>query len=335
MQSFTFNDTGRLIYAALGFEAKSVSKFRMNFDQPIALFDAPNPKKKIQNKPSLPINVNVIDIFYPDNRYKSDAIIIDEYQKLLKYNQDLQMVLLLHVSRTGRRMPIDDLIEITRKIREDVHVFVDGCQAVGRVSWQEVKRAYSKADGYIMVGHKALGSMVCGLAVLKNGIEQKLIKTINKDLFYKYRLFQFESPEINESIIELCSKKSKNYYFVSAPEIISMSEAVIDNYENFWQYHKIIADKKENLTKFLENYDCIQMNMNNCPIVDDIVAFHTYPIEMAIYLKRYLQNLNPPITVAPLTDNMALRIAIDPKNKYLDESLKYLKKKLDEAIKQY
>jgi hypothetical protein len=335
LQTFTFSDQGRLVYAALGFEANSMSEYRSNFDQQRCLLDAPPPQIKIWENPRLPKEVKIVDIFYSDNRYKSDAIIIDEYKKILKNNPGLQMVLLLHVSRTGRRMPIDDLIELTRKIRDNIHVFVDGCQAVGRVSWQEVKRVYSKSDGYIFVGHKALGSMICGVAVLKKGIEQKFANTIKNSLLHTHKLFQFETEKMNKMILDVCEKNSKEYYFVSAPEAVSLSEAVEDNYYNFWKYHKIIADKKENITRFLKEYDCIKMNMNNCPTVDDIISFNTEPLEMASYLKQYLQKSDPPITIAPLTNNMAIRIAIDPKSKYLSNSLEYLKIKLDEAMKEF
>jgi len=334
-QTLTFSDQGRLVYSALGFETDSISKFSMNFDQPLQLLDAPSPRIKIHTKPTPPKEVNVLDIFHPNNTYKSDALIIDEYRKLLTKNKDIRMVLLLHVSRTGRRMPVEDLIEITHRIRDDVSVFVDGCQAVGRISWREVKHVYSQADGYIFVGHKALGSMISGVAVLKEGMERKLEGIANNSLLYHFRLFQFETERMNELILHRCARTGKHYFFVSAPEAISLSEAVIDNSQNYWEYHKIIASRKEDLSQFLNEYDCIRMNLNNCPIVDDIIAFHTDPPLMAPYIKDYLQRSNEPITVAPLTDNLAVRIAIDPKNPNLPTAIPYLKKKLAEAIEQF
>jgi hypothetical protein len=323
-RSLTFSDQGRLVYAALGFEAKTVSKFRMNFEQPLALFEAPCVKMRIQAHPTLPSSVSIISIFHPDNTYRSDGHIMDEFVHHLKEDKNLSMVLLLHVSRTGRILPVEEMIHIARKIRPELSIFVDGCQAIGRLPFSAIAHIYELADGYIFVGHKAMGAMISGAAVVKPHIEEHFKFSIDCSLMHSLKLFQFESEEINERIIKRSEKSGQKYFFVSAPEILSMKMALEDSFKNYWSYQKIIAVYKDILTGFLSSQPKLQMNVHHCPTVDDILSFHAIPPSLGFELKSFLIERNPRIAIAPLTENMAVRIAIDPKLPNLESAVNWL-----------
>lgn len=329
LHSVTFSDQGRLVYSALGFEAKSVTHFRQNFDQPIALFDAPAIKNKIQTALTYSNSVSVIDVFHKDNTYKSDGLLMDDFVTHLKKRPDISLAMLLHVSRTGRILPVEEMIVKARELRPDIALFVDGCQAIGRVPYSSVRNVFSLADGYVFVGHKALGSMICGAAAIKKDIEKKFSFLIENSLLHKFKLFQFESDEINLKILKRSRKTGKRYFLISAPEALSLALALDDNVQNYWDYQNIIGKYKYRLTTYLQSVDGIKFNVHSHPAVDDIISFHTEPIELGRDLKAYLQNLQPAITLSPLTENTAVRIAIDPKLEKLDKSMEYLMDSLD------
>ena len=323
--TLTFSDQGRLVYSALGFEAKSMVNFRQNFEQQLGLFEASSPNHRISASTKYPKNVKVINLFYSDNTYRPDGVLMDEFLRTIKTRRDIKMVLLLHVSRTGRILPVEEMIRIARSARDDIAIFVDGCQAIGRIPFQAMKRVYDLADGYIFVGHKALGSMICGAAAIKKDVEQKFANLIDHSLLHIFKLFQFESEELNLKILQRSKKTGKHYFLVSAPEILSLASAMDEGVNRYWADQDIIGRHKASLTSYLNSLKTVHLNVHSCPIVDDLVSFHMIPASRGSELKQYLQNLNPPITIAPLTENLAVRIAIDPKMLHLDGAVAYLK----------
>ncbi|MCX8163346.1 MAG: aminotransferase class V-fold PLP-dependent enzyme [Candidatus Micrarchaeota archaeon] len=329
--SLTFSDQGRLVYAAIALEARTVTKFVSNFEQPMAIFEAPLPKKKINVKSPFPRSIKTIDIFNFDNTYKSDAKIIEEYEKEIK-NKNIDFILLLHVSRTGRILPVEDLIKITRKIRPELFVFVDGAQAIGRMSYEKIKNIIKLADGYLIVGHKALGAAISAAFIINKNANEAINKKIKQAPFYNLKLFQFETPEQNIEILNRALEEGKQYYFISAPELLTLKVALKDNVQNFWHYQKEICFYKERLLKFLRNQSNIYLNVNRFYSVDDIVAFHLRTPTEAIELKNNLQELQPPITIGPLTENYAIRIGIEPKLPNLSLTMEYLEKSLTKIL---
>ncbi|MFN3909641.1 MAG: aminotransferase class V-fold PLP-dependent enzyme [Candidatus Anstonellaceae archaeon] len=330
--SLTFSDQGRLVYAALVFESKTIRKFVANFEQQIGLFEAPPPKQKINIKRPIPDNLIRIEIFKPDLTYCSDAEIIDQYHRAIQDNR-IDFVLLLHVSRTGRILPVEDLIKITRDLRPDLLVFVDGAQAIGRMSYEKIKNIIRMADGYMIVGHKALGAMVSAAFIVKSELNSLIKKRLENTEFYYQKLFKFEGEEENLKILKKANDEGKPYFFISLPEIISLKNALEDNYQNFWEFQKIIAEQKEDITKFLNQEKNIYFNVNRFNAVDDIISFHLKNPQKAILLKDYLQNLNPPITIGPLTENYAIRIGIEPKLPNIKKTIAYLKETLRNFLK--
>lgn len=331
--SLTFTDQGRLVYSALGFESKSVEDFRQNFEQQIMLFDSPSKKEKIQTQPKIPDSVKVIDLFKKDNTYRSDAHLMDDLINKLKEQKNMQLVMLLHVSRTGRILPVEDMIKIVRKIRPDIYVVVDGCQAIGRVPYSAISRISSLADGYVFVGHKALGALISGAMTVGSRLEARFDKLAKEGLLHKPKLFQFESQKANLRTLKIIQKENRECLLVSAPEVKSLQMALEYSNENYWEQQKIIADYKENIVNTLTMIRGIKFNVHGYQMVDDIVAFHTYDPQKGYELKEYLQNLQKPITVAPLTENLAVRITIDPKLPGLKDAVEYLEKKIIEFLR--
>jgi hypothetical protein len=321
--AISFSDQGRLMQAAIGYESQSIIYFVSNFEQQYNLFGPPYPKQKIQQKNPPGKNVLIIDIFNKDLTYKSDAQILEDYYKIL-IKFPINISLILHVSRTGRILPVEDLIKITKEISPQTKVFVDGAQAIGRISYEKIKHIISLADGYLIVGHKALGSLVSGAYILKEEIEKEIEKRIEQANLFSLKLFRFESEKINEKIIVQSKKEKRPIYLVSLPEVISFVDALEDNSKNFWNYQKIICENKKEIIEFLNNQPGILFNYNRYNSVDSIISFHLVPSQKGFELKDYLQKLHPPITIAPLTENCAIRIGINPKRKNLNESIKYL-----------
>jgi hypothetical protein len=324
--ALTFSDQGRLIYAALAKEEESIYKYVANFEQQIRLFEAPLISNKIQIKNPYPEKekIRIIDIFNPNLTYKSDAQIIDEYSKQI-LDPKIKIAFLLEVSRTGRILPIEELIKITRQKREDILIFVDGAQAIGRLSYEKIKRSIKLADGYLIVGHKALDGFVSAAMIIKNKIEELISKSIDKTKLFYLKIFRFESDELNEKTIFLAKKQQKEYYLISLPEAVCLKVALEDNKNNFFKEKLIISPYKQEIAEFLNAQKNIYLNVNRFNCVDDIIAFHTFPFDQAIAMKDFLQSLNPSITVAPLTENLALRIGLDAKLPDLNFAIKYLK----------
>ncbi|MEM3362510.1 MAG: aminotransferase class V-fold PLP-dependent enzyme [Candidatus Anstonellaceae archaeon] len=332
--SLTFSDQGRLVYSAIGLETKTISKFVSNFEQPIGLFEAPPPKKKINCKSPLSKNVNVINIFNLDNTYKSDAQIILEYERKIR-DKKIDFVLLLHVSRTGRILPIEDLIAITKRYRPDLVVFVDGAQAIGRISYEKIKKIIELADCYLIVGHKALGGAISSASIIKENVSKIITNKIKQAPFYNLKLFQFEEPQQNLIILNRAFEENRPYWFVSAPELLTLVAALEDNKQKFWEYQKEICTYKERLLKFLGNKPGVYLNVNRVNCVDDIISFHLETPQQAIFLKEKLQSLNPPITIGPLTENYAIRIGIEPKLPNLKKTIQYFEESLAKILNFY
>ncbi|MCX8175357.1 MAG: hypothetical protein N3E51_04075 [Candidatus Micrarchaeota archaeon] len=323
-KALTFTSQGRLVYSALGFEAKSVSHFAQNFDQPIALFDHDPVENKLTALPELPPSVIVIDIFDKSGNYVSDERLCGELEMRLKAERGLKMILLLHVARTGRVMPVGEMAQIAKAVCPQASVFIDGCQAVGRLGFDEIRQAYASSDGYVFVGHKALGSMVCGAAVLKEGMEERIGEAARRNALFYSRLFQFESPLINSEIAARVASAGKAAYLVSAPEIVSLVLALEDSLAKFDFYAQIARRKRDELMAALRRFRSLSIINGNCRQIDDIISFSTRPRGAASQIKEHLQRLSPPVTIAPISDNWVGRIAIDPKLPFLDEALSAL-----------
>lgn len=328
----TFSDQGRLVYSALGFEASSVTFFRQNFDQPLGLFDAPIITGKVDYKKTIPPNVSVIDLFDEKRHYKSDDQLIGELISRISGDLRIKMVMLLHVSRTGRILPAREMAEEAKRVRPDAGIFVDGCQAIGRVSYRSIREAFKAADGYVFVGHKALGSMISAAAAIKEGFEKSFFPTIEKGLMHYFKLFQFENSDLNSLILEESARRGKPPYMVSAPEILSLSVALEENHANYPRYREISRIAKEDISAYLGRFNRLRV-VNHPRTTKDIVPIATDPQGLAADIKRYLQSASPPVTVAPLTENNFIRIAIDPKLENLPRAIAHLKDELARGYK--
>ncbi|MFA4983064.1 MAG: aminotransferase class V-fold PLP-dependent enzyme [Candidatus Micrarchaeia archaeon] len=333
-ETLTFSNQGRLVYSALGFEAKSVLHFSQNFDQPLCLFDHPPfNSKHPANENIIPPTVNVIDIFDRNRGYKTDSELEGELLQTLSSNPAIRFVLLLHVSRTGRIFPVAEMAAAIRKARPEIAVMVDGCQAIGRMPYQSLKEAFDSCDGYIFVGHKALGSMISGAAALKPGMEGRLSGALRHDLLEHYRLFQFESEELNRQVL---SRLDGGFHrLVSLPELVSLRLALGYSVANLGAGMQVAGECASMLRGFLSGFPGLSVLGGGKSHVPDIVTFISEPEGLVFRLKEFLQQGQKPVIIAPLTPRGAARIAIDPKLENLQGALEALKKKIGEFFMQH
>jgi|GEM_PF-5580216 len=326
-ETLTFSNQGRLVYSALGFEEKSVLCFSQNFDQPLGLFDYPPYKaKRLADEKAIPQTVNVIDIFDEGRNYKSDSRLTDELLQKLAQNPAIKFVLLLHVSRTGKIFPVEEMAKAIKNKNPGLVVMVDGCQAIGRLPYFALKQAFDSCDGYIFVGHKALGSMISGAAALKSGIEERLSGAISHNLLEHYRLFQFESERLNKQVLSMFS--SGFHHMVSLPEIISLRLALSHSIENFESGMRVCEKHCQGIRSFLSGFPSLRVLGGGENHVRDIVPFVSEPQELVFKLKEFLQKDPDPVIIAPLTLRGAARIAVDSKLENLSGAVLALEKKI-------
>lgn len=334
LEAITFSDQGRLVYAALGFEARSIIEFRQNFEQQLGIFDHPYPEAKLPADEGMRPSVHVVDIFKEGRVPKSDGELLADFESALKGNRRAGMVLLLHVSRTGRVLPVEEMARMARGLLGDAMIFVDGCQAVGRVPSEEMRKAYEACDGYVLVGHKALGAMITSAAILKKGMEAKLKGALKSGLLAYPKLFQFESESMNAAVLAN-SPRSGFHYMVSAPEIASLRVALEASERDFARNSEIVRKARAGLVEFFGSFQNVRLLFGDSRYVPDIVPFVFEPQNLAKEIKEMLARSEPAITVSPITQIDAMRVAIDPKLPDFDGALAMLKGKFSEAMAQF
>ena len=312
LETITFSDQGRLVYAALGFEAASMIEFKQNFEQQLGLFDHPYPEAKIAADEGMRPSVHVVDIFKDGRMPKTDGELLADFESALKCNKRAGMVLLLHVSRTGRILPVEEMARLARGLLGDAMIFVDGCQAVGRVPSVEMKKAYRACDGYVLVGHKALGAMIAAAAVLKKGVEERLKGSLKSGLLAYPKLFQFETEGMNKAVLANPSR-SGFHYMVSAPEIASLRIALAASERDFARNSELVRKASIDLVRFFGGFKNVRLLLCEGGCVPDIVPFVFEPPNLARDVKEILARQDPAITVSPITQIDAMRVAIDPK----------------------
>jgi len=157
---------------------------------------------------------------------KTNAQILDEIKAAVAATSGPGCIMLPHVTKTGRVLPIREVGAFVAELREagrQVFYIVDDIQGMGRLPIEAVSQPTSYCDAYLFGSSKALGGMLIasGIVVRKQVLESfaEKIRAGNQAPCFPH--FQF-SNEWQERIGEGLLKPSA----VSLPEIVSMREGL-------------------------------------------------------------------------------------------------------------
>lgn len=305
----TTSDEGRLVVDAL--KGEDFITRKENFRNPLGFF---KPPEKLQ-----PIAGNVTQVqLFRGQKPKTNDEILEEIIRAVKERQP-PVVIVPHVSRTGRILPVEEIgraiSEHNRHAERETHFIVDGIQAVGRLPHSEIVRPLSYADAYVFTSAKALGASMQGAIVTrKNIIERNTGRLLSSNYAPRLCFDQFhDEPETIRTFLE-----SRDRHFrVSLPEIHAMSEA-LQHYLKRREYEETVLNQIEKershlLRAFRGNkYIQVLKPRPGTPLTPSIVAFELkHPQITTDDLKRALQSREEPITLpALISETNFLRIGL-------------------------
>ncbi|MDO8427711.1 MAG: hypothetical protein Q7S92_00690 [Candidatus Diapherotrites archaeon] len=321
-------DMGRIVERAL--QGEDTSRTKEDFKQPIGLFSHAGALK--EEKIS---TVHTMDLYTKKDTPKTDTEICRELFSEIQ-RQRPALVIVPQISRSGRRLPVKRIgkfvKEFNQKTGSKIIFVVDGAQTIGRVSAEEMQNPLEYCDAYMLVGQKALGAMISAAVVLKPGlVEANANNLLQSSIAARLSRYQFAQPVPK---LEAFLKKESNHYAVSLPEIESLDLALqaletrgrgtTFSQRRLHQVKRMQALQKTLVSKLnqVRGIKVLQAEPQT-PRTHSIVTFTlTKSAGMtAEEFRNRLQELDSPITLAPLYQRPVLRIGL---SELREQNLDYL-----------
>jgi hypothetical protein len=299
---------GRLVIDAL----KGINTVNRpeNFRQPVGVFTPPKTAESFEGKV---IQYDLID----GEGFKTNSQIFNEVMHQIRLAHP-RLVVLPHVSRTGRILPVREIgraiQKLNRGLRRKTYFIVDGIQAIGRLPQSEMRQPLRYVDAYVITSAKALGGPMQGAILLRKELLERHAKDLISSAYsprLRFDQFHHEPKEITNFL-----NFGKKHYRVSLPEVESMGlslEAYLSRRKNEAPlFRQLEAERKAFLSGIsdlpgVETYESTQ----DMPMVPSIIPFKiTTPTLAAADLKSYLQGLPEPITIPSLINGRIPRISL-------------------------
>lgn len=318
--SITTNEGGSLVPATL--KGKDPNDIDLVMFQPgTMLFYEPSPVLPYPGERLQTLGYHMINLSDLDNDQ-----FVKEIERLIEGNADKAISIMLpHVVKTGRILPIREVGEVVRKAREaglTVFYTIDDVQGIGRSTAEAIANPLSFADAYLFGASKALGALLIASAIaIRQEHVDEFLKMVSVAVASGNELpaantrwlnhFQF-SPELEELIPAQCFKSSA----LSLPEIVSMSAALQHHYmrgvgssysERRINQLKLVQARRAELVRSLLTVPgaVVLEPTSGKPIVPSIVSFRLErkgnDWMAPASLKRELQESDPIVTpTAPI-----------------------------------
>jgi hypothetical protein len=173
------------------------------------------------DRKNIPIDVVEIETL----KEKSDeALMIDfveKYQQSLESDNPIDFVMVPHVSRVGRLLPVKEISKALKKIAKDagrqLTVVIDGVQAVGRTYAEELLNPFEYADIYLFNSTKGVAAQLTKACLLvePNLLKSKLEALKQNDVYKPYiRNLQFSESLLSRDQVD---KMNPDYFTCVGP----------------------------------------------------------------------------------------------------------------------
>ena len=215
--TLTTSEGGSLVPATL--KGKDPNELEKVMFQPVtSLFYEP--------EPVLPYPVGV----QPSMRMivisgKTNSQLVEEIKAAVEMNEGPGLIMLPHVTKTGRVLPIREVGQYVSALRahgRQVFYIVDDIQGIGRMPIESVANPTEFCDAYVFGSSKALGGILIGSAVvMKAQLLERFFQCLDNGSFSierpSFSHFQF-GPSWQERLADELIKPGA----LSLPELISM-----------------------------------------------------------------------------------------------------------------
>jgi selenocysteine lyase/cysteine desulfurase len=243
-------------------------------------------------------------------------------QQMLENGHSHGVIVLPHVSKTGRILPVREVNAMAKEFRRrglTVYMVVDDVQGFTRTDAETISDPLSYSDAYLFGSSKALGGLLIASAVaMKEDLVEEFValaqagKVLCDEPCISH--FQFE-PRYEERLADELLKDGA----ISIPEVVAMSSALHfhyfrgegDTYSMRRQSQlRLVHSQREELVKALLTVPGLEVlePSKNRPMVPSIVTFRVRGISPGA-LKKALQEGSPIITPsAPIGHYLRLDI---------------------------
>lgn len=177
--------------------------------------------------------VSAVSMLDASDNWRTNAEIISEIKSLLDLGKT-RLVLIPQVTKTGRILPVREIGRLIQeynfnKTRKIIYV-VDGIQAIGRVSAEDLKNPLTYCDYYVCSGSKALGGILVAAAVVakKETINSNLSHLLNS--FYINHIRHYQFPSHCDEVERILAMRTEDQA-ISLPEIASFMTVLQNHYE--------------------------------------------------------------------------------------------------------
>jgi hypothetical protein len=237
---------------------------------------------------------------------KTDTQIVDEIRALLSEVKTPGCILLPHVTKTGRILPIREVGRLVSELRaqgKPVYLIIDDIQGIVRVAPEAAANPLSFCDAYLFGSSKALGGMLIAsaIAIATEHMDRFVAAAAAADTQEPW-FAHFQLPRAYE--LQLGARFLKPSA-VSLPELVSMRAALYHLYlrgtgktfaERRHSQLQKIAAQRETLVNALRTIPGVEVLESGAdrPLVSSIVCFRTRLASGP--LKDRLQEGNPIIT---------------------------------------
>lgn len=219
----TTNEGGSLVPATLrGKNPNAIDK--VMFQPVTSLFYQPEPTLSYPD--GVNVSAQIVNI-----ATKSNAELIDEIAAAVESKTTPGLIMLPHVTKTGRILPIREVAQLVDRWRRQgrkVFLVVDDIQGMGRLQAEAVANPMSFCDAYLFSSAKALGGiLVASGVVMKQELLEAFVERFNSCRSKNPCLARFQlSPAFEERLDERVFKCGA----VSLPEVVSMRAALYNLY---------------------------------------------------------------------------------------------------------
>jgi len=253
---------------------------------------------------------------------KTDAELVEEIRAAVSGSTTPGCIVLPHVSKTGRILPIREVGQMVAQLRavgRKVYLVVDDIQGIGRVHPEATANPLSFCDAYVFGSSKALGgTLIASAALVKEEILETFLDRIQggDPSGACFAHFQF-TPSWESRLPKRLLKAGA----VSLPEIVSMRSSLYHLYirggdggyverrqRQLAQMHKLRQAVIEGLSRLAGLI--VLENAPDRPLVPSIICFRADKDRLSpAELKRRLQAWDPIITPsAPISSYLRLDI---------------------------
>lgn len=275
---------------------------------------------------------------------KTNQQLVDEIKEAVENNPGPGLIVLPHVTKTGRVLPIREIGHYIASLRaqgRQVFYIVDDIQGIGRMPTEAVSKPLTFCDAYLFGSSKALGGILIASAVvmkesLLEAFCQRLADGVTATAGPSFSHFQF-GPDWEKRLPESLMKGGA----VSLPECVSMRAGLYQLFirgqgdtfllrrQNQLARIKTLRQKVVDALKSVRGLQILEATADK-PLVPSIVCFN---IDKERWTpgacKRALQAGDPIVTPSAPIDRL-LRLDI-PEYRPLP-SLDVLVKKLNSTI---